>query len=53
MNYVLTATATVNGDLMYQVIKWVEAMRQRGNRVMIIGAPFEADAQLVQVSGQG
>lgn len=48
----LTATAAVNGDLMYQVIRWVSAMRKRGNRMMILGAPFEADAQLVQVSGR-
>jgi hypothetical protein len=35
---------------MYQICRWVAAMRERGNQMMIIAAPFEADAQLVQVS---
>lgn len=46
----LPQTATVNGDLMFQIISWVTAMRGRGHRMMILAAPFEADAQLVQVS---
>ena len=32
----LPATATVNGDVMYQICRWVAAMRERGNRVMIM-----------------
>lgn len=49
----LPKTATINGDLMFQLTAWVQEMRKRGNKIMLLGAPFEADAQLVQLQNQG
>ena len=46
-------TARVNGDLVWQFLKWVKSMRQRGCAMMVFGAPYEADAQLVQLEKQG
>ena len=43
-------TAIINGDLVFQLVSWVQEEREKGRRVMLLGAPFEADAQLVQVS---
>ena len=49
----MLGTAVVNGDVIYQFLKWVENMRKRKFRMMVFGAPFEADAQLVQLEEQG
>ena len=47
-----TATATINGDLVFQFVSWVRRMRSSGMKVMVLGAPFEADAQLVRLQMQ-
>ena len=49
---IMEATTKVNGDLIFQLISWVEMMRSKGNRMMVLGAPFEADTQLVQLQHQ-
>jgi hypothetical protein len=49
----LPKTATINGDMMFQLTAWVQEMRKRGNKIMLMAAPFEADAQLVQLQNQG
>ena len=49
----MTATAVVNGDLIFQMLKWIAMMRKRKCKMMAFGAPFEADAQLVQLEQQG
>ena len=47
------ATAVVNGDLVFQFVAWVRDRRKQGVKIMVLGAPFEADAQLVQIQKQG
>ena len=49
----LPKTATINGDMVFQLVSWVQAMRKRGHAIMLLGAPFEADAQLVALQNQG
>ena len=48
----MVATAVANGDLIVQMLKWIALMRKRKCRMMAFGAPFEADAQLVQLEDQ-
>ena len=49
----LPKTATVNGDLVFQLYSWVQEMRKRGHKMMLMSAPYEADAQLVALQNQG
>lgn len=48
-----TGTATVNGDLIFQMLQWISYMRGKEQSMMALGAPYEADAQLVQLEKQG
>ena len=48
-----TATAKIDGDLMFQLVSWVRWMRRRGRKMTVLGSPFEADAQLVKLQLQG
>ena len=47
-----TATASIDGDLVFQFVSWVGRMRSLGKKMMVLGAPFEADAQLVKLQKQ-
>ena len=42
----------MNGDLIVHMLKWITLMRKRKCRMVAFGAPFEADAQLVQLEDQ-
>ena len=37
---------------MFQFVAWARKMRLLGKRMMVLGAPFEADAQLVKLQMQ-
>ena len=50
--FTTTATATIDGDLVFQLTSWVRSMRTKGKKMMVLGAPFEADAQLVKLQMQ-
>ena len=48
----LKQLVTIDVDILYWVREWIKA-RNYENKVLMFGAPFEADAQMVQLERQG
>lgn len=48
----LKKLVTVDADIMYWVREWIKD-RKYDNKVLVFGAPYEADAQMVQLERQG
>ena len=48
----LKKLVNIDGDIIYWVRAWIKA-RHYDNKVLMFGAPYEADAQMVQLERQG
>ena len=49
---VLKELVSIDADILYWVKQWIKE-RKYENKVLTFGAPFEADAQMVQLESQG
>ena len=52
MEQALKKLVTIDGDVLYWVKEWV-ATRELTSKIKFFGAPFEADAQMVELEKSG